>query len=104
MYADYTKETEEQLTVKKGDVVGLVEEDSFDVFWKVSLHILAAFLPACCKVNIGSYRLAITSTVGPEKYAISLFQVNFEGNVGLVPNKCFEPLLKGIYQVLILKY
>ncbi len=37
MYADYTKETEEQLTVKKGDVVGLVEEDSFDVFWKVSL-------------------------------------------------------------------
>ncbi len=36
MYADYTKETEEQLTVKKGDTVGLMEEDDFEVFWKVS--------------------------------------------------------------------
>ncbi len=35
VHADYTKETEEQLTVKKGDIVGLVEEDDFDVFWKV---------------------------------------------------------------------
>ncbi len=50
MYVDYTKETEEQLTVKKGDTVGLVEED-FDVFWKVR-HLFqlvyGAFLPPCC--------------------------------------------------------
>ena len=33
VYDDYTKETEDQLTVKKGDIVGLMEEG--EVFWKV---------------------------------------------------------------------
>lgn len=37
MYANYTKETKDQLTVTKGDIVGLVEEDDFGIFWKVSL-------------------------------------------------------------------
>ena len=36
VYADYNRTSQEELTVRRGDVVGLVDKDSFDAFWKVS--------------------------------------------------------------------
>ena len=36
VYSDHTKENEGELSVKKGDVAGLVEKDSYDVYWTVS--------------------------------------------------------------------
>ena len=35
MYADHTRQTQDELSVKKGDEAGLIDKDNFDVYWKV---------------------------------------------------------------------
>ena len=37
VYADHKRENQDELSVKKGEIVGLVEDDSFDVYWKVRM-------------------------------------------------------------------
>ena len=37
VYADHKRESQDELSVKKGEIVGLVEDDSFDVYWKVRM-------------------------------------------------------------------
>ena len=36
VYADFRGTTPEEITVKTGDVVGLVDRDSFEGYWKVN--------------------------------------------------------------------
>ena len=39
VYADHKRESQDELSVKKGEIVGLVEDDSFDVYWKVCVNL-----------------------------------------------------------------
>ena len=37
VHTDYQRQDQDQLTVKRGDFVGLVDKDAFDFYWKVWL-------------------------------------------------------------------
>ena len=74
MYADHKGENQDELSVTKGEIVGLVEDDSFDVYWKVYM----------CKSV-------------PTKNIDCASKIYSQGRIGRVPSKCFEPPSQGKY-------
>ena len=44
VYADHKGENQSELSVQKGEFVGLVEDDGFDVYWKVCVNLFPTLI------------------------------------------------------------